>query len=268
MSAAKLLRQPSGLHGDPLAGRLLAAYLVSLALHGLLLFGLTGGWLAGSMRADKAPVYYVDLVHKPVLNPQAGRPEPRAAQAPPAPAPAAPVEKVPVTTSTPAKPPTTVKTPDAKTPAKPADSHVADAVQRLRDEQALQQRLAAMRQNQAVPADVPVGLPDTKGNEAGVTSLVYVQATLQQNWALSPYALADPAKMARLEAWVRITYGKSGRLEGFRFEKESGDPQFDESIKRALVKSQQLPNALPVRLEDVRVIFNLRDLADQAGVRR
>ena len=95
-----------------------------------------------------------------------------------------------------------------------------------------------------------------------MTSLVYVQGTIQQNWALSPYLLADPAKMARIEAWVRITYGKSGRLESFRFEKTSGDPQFDESIKRALVKSQQLPNALPVRLEDVRVVFNLKALAE------
>jgi len=45
-------------------------------------------------------------------------------------------------------------------------------------------------------------------------------------------------------------------------ERPSGDPQFDETIKRALVKSQQLPNGLPVRLEDVRVVFNLRTLAE------
>jgi hypothetical protein len=141
-------------------------------------------------------------------------------------------------------------------------AHVKDALRKLRDEQALQQRLAALRQAQVVPIDTPVGLPNAKGSEAGVTSLVYVQGTIQQNWALSPYLLADPAKMARIEAWVRNTYGKSGRLESFSFDKVSDDPQFDESIKRALVKSRQLPNAVPVRLEDVRVVVNLKALAE------
>jgi hypothetical protein len=89
-----------------------------------------------------------------------------------------------------------------------------------------------------------------------------VQATIQQNWALSPYLLADVRKMARIEAWVRLTYNRQGRLERFSFERVSGDLQFDESIKRALVKSQQLPAALPERLEDVRVIFNLKTLAE------
>lgn len=259
MTVIRLFRPRSGLHADPLAGRLLVAYLISLVLHALLLFGLTGGWLGSTPRPDQTPVYYVDLVHKPVLNPQAGRPEPRAATPkPPAPAPPAP--------SAPAAAPKTAVTskaaPVAKPPARSADSHVQGALQQLRDEQSLQQRLAALRQTQAVPADTPVGLPDAKGTEAGVSPLSYVQATIQQNWALSPYLLADARKMARIEAWVRITYGKSGRLEGFRFEKASGDSKFDDSIKRALVKSQQLPNPLPARLEDVLVVFNLKALAE------
>jgi colicin import membrane protein/protein TonB len=66
--------------------------------------------------------------------------------------------------------------------------------------------------------------------------------------------------MARIEAWVVLTYSKSGRLEGFRFDKESGDLQFDETIRRALVKSQQLPQPLPARMEEVRVIFNLKEM--------
>jgi hypothetical protein len=89
-----------------------------------------------------------------------------------------------------------------------------------------------------------------------VSPLGFVQATIQQNWALSPYLLKDPAKMARIEAWVKVTYSKTGRLERFSFEKESKDPQFDESVKRALIKSQQLNHTLPERLEDQRVIFN------------
>lgn len=255
MSAARLLRPRSGFHSDPLAGRLLVAYLVSLLLHGLLLFGLTGGWMTAAPRPEKPPVYYVDLVHKPVLNPQAGRPEPRMTA--PAPIPPVAAAQTPEKVAVPSK-----AAPATRAPVRSSERHVSDALQKLRDEQALQQKLAALRQSQAVPADVPVGLPDAKGNEAGVTSLVYVQATIQQNWALSPYLLADPAKMANINAWVRITYGRNGRLESYRFEKGSSDPQFDESIKRALAKSKQLPNALPERLEDVLVVFNLKALAE------
>lgn len=258
MTGVRPATQRSGVHADPLAGRLLVAYLVSLVLHALLLFGMTGSWLKSPPRPDKAPVYYVDLVHKPVLNPQAGRPEPRASKPVPPSSVSAPTPAPPPKTTVPVKP-----TPAAKAaPPRSADTHVTDALQKLRDEQALQQRLAALRQSQAVPADIPVGLPDAKGSEAGVSALVYVQATIQQNWALSPYLLSDPAKMARIEAWVRLSYNRSGRLERFSFERESGDPQFDESIKRALVKSQQLPNALPERMEDVRVVFNLKALAE------
>jgi hypothetical protein len=96
--------QRSGVHADPLAGRLLVAYLVSLVLHALLLFGMTGGWLKSASRPDPAPVYYVDLVHKPVLNPQAGRPEPRAAQPVP-PAPGGPPPPAPPPPNPPPRPP-------------------------------------------------------------------------------------------------------------------------------------------------------------------
>lgn len=252
MTAVRLSRPRSGLHADSPARRLLAAYLVSLLLHGLLLLGLTGGWLNSTPRPDQEPVYYVDLVHKPVLNPQAGRPEPRAAtRIPPAPAPTAPAvaPKTAVTQKA---------APAARTPARPADSHVQDALEQLR----LQQRLAALRQTQAVPMDTPVGLPDAKGTEAGVYSETYIREYIRQNWALSPYVLGDAKRMGSIEAWVRLSYNKAGKLLGFRFEKGSGDNQFDESIKRALVKSQQLPVTLPVPLEDRLVIFNLKQLAE------
>jgi outer membrane biosynthesis protein TonB len=246
MTAVRLSR--SARPPDPRFGWLL---LVSLAGHSLLLAVLTADW-PGPPRSDAPPPVIVDLVHKPGMNPQAGRPEPRKV---PAPAPP-PKAALPSRVAPPAK------APPVKAAPRAAAGDVQDALQKLRDEQALQQKLAALRQTQAVPMDTPVGLPDAKGSEAAVTSLVYVQGTIQQNWALSPYLLADPAKMARIEAWVRITYGKSGRMESFRFEKGSGDRQFDESIKRALVKSQQLPSALPVRLEDVRVVFNLKAMAE------
>ena len=240
---------------DPLTRRFFAAYLVSLLLHGLLLFFFTSGWMASAPRSEKSPVYYVDLVHKPVLNPQAGRPEPRPAAALPTPT-AAPAERLPVKKAVPPKP-----APTAKVPPRADDRHVNAALEKLRDEQALRERLALLRRNQAVPAATPVGLPGAKGKEAGVDSLSYIQEFIRQNWALSPYLLSDPRKMAAISAMVRLVYSKGGRLESFRFEKFSGDSQFDESIKRALVKSKQLPQPLPQE-EEILVTFNLKEMAE------
>ena len=72
------LRQISAFHKDPKFGRLL---LVSLLVHGLVWVAFTAD-LFGTKTRPKPPIYYVDLIHKPVLNPQAGRPDPRPAKKP------------------------------------------------------------------------------------------------------------------------------------------------------------------------------------------
>lgn len=256
MTSARLLRPASEVRPGPLAGRLLGPYLVSLLLHALLLIGFAGGWLGSSPRSDSLPVYTVDLVHKPVLNPQAGRPEPRTAS------PAAGAAPNAAKLNLPDK-----HLPAEKPSARAADSHVNEALQKLREEQALQQKFAALRQGQTVPAEIRVGMPNAKGTEEGVDASAYIHSVLQSNWALSSYQLIDSIKAAKIEAWVVLTYSKSGRLEGFRFDKESGDIQFDESIKRALVKSQQLPQPLPARMENIRAIFNLKEMKASMGAR-
>ncbi len=70
------LRQISNFHKDPKFGRVLLA---SLIIHGLVWVAFTAEWFGTSTR-KKPPVYYVDLIHKPVMNPQAGRPDPRPAK--------------------------------------------------------------------------------------------------------------------------------------------------------------------------------------------
>jgi len=179
---------------------------LSLVLHALLLFGLDRrlAW-ESAPRPDQARSTCRPGAQAGV-NPQAGRPEPRAATLETAGARSAAGGKPKTAATVPKSAVASKATPAGKRPPSPAESHVAGALQNLRDEQALQQRLAALRQSHIAVADRGTGrLPDAKGTEAGVSSLVYVQATIQQNWALSPYLLADPAKMARIEAWVRIT---------------------------------------------------------------
>ncbi|MBW2690776.1 MAG: TonB C-terminal domain-containing protein [Deltaproteobacteria bacterium] len=65
---------------------------------------------------------------------------------------------------------------------------------------------------------------------------------------------------SKLQAVATLGYSASGKLVRYRIDTPSGNKQFDDSLKRAIVKSQQLPQPLPKALELV-VIFNLKDMA-------
>ena len=267
------LRQSSDFHKDPKFGRLL---LVSLVVHGLIWAGFAGDWFGSSSRPEP-PVYYVDLIHKPVLNPQAGRPDPRpakkpqaapvkrAAMTPPAPKKQARPEVKPLVKPAPAARPKPVPKPDPR-----QQQQVKSAIDEIRERQAreaerdaLKDKLAKLRESAAAAAtvstDVPIGMPDGTGDEVGVSALAFVQAFIQQNWALSPYLL-DQSRLANIEAKTKLIYAADGRLKSFRIENPSGNAQFDDSLKKAIIKSQQLPQPLPKDLELV-VVFNLKEMA-------
>ena len=267
------LRKSSDFHKDPKFGRLL---LVSLVVHGLIWAGFAGDWFGSSTRPEP-PVYYVDLIHKPVLNPQAGRPDPRpakkpqaapvkrAAMTPPAPKKQARPEIKPLVKPAPAARPKPVPKPDPR-----QQQQVKSAIDEIRERQAreaerdaLKDKLAKLRESAAAAAtvstDVPIGMPDGTGDEVGVSALAFVQAFIQQNWALSPYLL-DQSRLANIEAKTKLIYAADGRLKSFRIENPSGNAQFDDSLKKAIIKSQQLPQPLPKDLELV-VIFNLKEMA-------
>lgn len=266
------LRQINDFHKDPKFGRLLAA---SLVVHVLVWAALVGGWF-GSGTRPKPPVYYVDLIHKPVLNPQAGRPDPRpskqqqaapvkrAAATPPAPKVEARPEVKPLVKPTPATKPKPVPKPAPRqeTRVKSAIDEIRERQAREAERDALKDRLAKLQASAAAPtvaADVPVGMPDGTGDEVGVSALAFVQAFIQQNWALSPYLL-DQSRLANLEAKATLAYSAAGQLVRYRINTPSGNQQFDDSLKKAIIKSQQLPQPLPKELELV-VTFNLKDMA-------
>jgi outer membrane biosynthesis protein TonB len=273
------LRQINAFHKDPKFGRLL---LVSLLVHGLVWLAFTVD-LFGTKTRPKPPVYYVDLIHKPVLNPQAGRPDPRPAKKPKA----AEVKRT-VQTVTPVaqkKPKAAVKPlvkpaktskPKPKPVPKPAvksdtrnEKQVQSALDEIRERQArqsdrdaLKDKLAKLRENvgaATVAADVPVGMPDGTGDEVGISALAFVQAFIQENWALSPYLL-DQSRLRDLEAKATLTYAASGEMIRYRINTPSGNQQFDDSLKRAITKSKQLPQPLPKQL-DLLVTFNLKEMA-------
>src|SRR5512145_3189569 len=86
-------RQLTGYHQDPRFGRMVLA---SLGVH-LAVVLLFSGVLMPRFQRDLRPVYHVDLVNLPVMNPQAGRPDarPEPAKAPAKPAPPEPVKAAP-----------------------------------------------------------------------------------------------------------------------------------------------------------------------------
>lgn len=276
MSVAPL-RQNNAFHNDPKFGRLL---LVSLLVHGLVWVAFTVE-LFGTNTRPKPPIYYVDLIHKPVLNPQAGRPDPRPAKKPQA-APAKPTAQtvVPAVAKKPVKPavkplvkPVQAAKPKAvpkpTTPDKPKykeQSSINEALERVArqaERAALKDKLAKMSASvgaaATVPADVPVGMPDGTGDEVGISALAFVQAFIQQNWALSPYLL-DQSRIADIEAKATLAYSAAGKLVRYRINTPSGNQQFDDSLKKAIIKSQQLPQPLPKDLE-LNVTFNLKNMA-------
>ena len=273
------LRQISAFHKDPKFGRLL---LVSLLVHGLVWVAFTVD-LFGTKTRPKPPVYYVDLIHKPVLNPQAGRPDPRPAKkpkaaevkrtvqtAPPAaqkkPKPAVKPLVKPVQTSKPKPTPKPVPKPAVKSDTR-NEKQVQSALDEIRERQARQAEREAIKDKIAklsagaatVAADVPVGMPDGTGDEVGISALAFVQAFIQQNWALSPYLL-DQSRLRDLEAKATLTYAASGEMIRYRINTPSGNQQFDDSLKRAITKSKQLPQPLPKQL-DLLVTFNLKEMA-------
>lgn len=281
------MHEATAFHRDPKFGRLL---LVSLLVHGLVWLALGTDW-SDSSRRPKPPVYVIDLVHKPVLNPQAGRPEPRAAKAP-QPVGASPAPAVPAVVAEPVKPPVAApKVPPkpeavAITPQKPKalpappaptrpqvevrkEQQLQSALDELRTRQerqserdALKDRIDQLRQSAGaavIPDDVPIGMPDGQGNEVGISALAFVQEEIRQNWALSPYLL-DQSRLANLEARALLSYSASGELVRYRLTAPSGNAQFDDSLKKAIIKSKRLSQPLPKELE-LDVLFNLKDMA-------
>jgi colicin import membrane protein len=251
---------------EPKFGRML---LISMALH-LLVLGLFTG-LPSSIDPVRRPVYYVDLTRLPVADPQAGRPDARPKEVVKKPTPAAKpaTVKKPTADVRPkptAKPVTT--TPPKPTAVKPgiSEADISKKLAKMREEQerkdeiqALKDKLAALaatdtRGEDAAPV-APLGMPDARGDEAGVSTEVWLQAYLKEMWRLSRYQVSN------LDLWckVQIDFSADGRLLNFKFLRESGDVLFDDSVRTAVLKVDKLERA-PGKFWQVEVVFNLKDL--------
>ncbi len=66
---------------------------------------------------------------------------------------------------------------------------------------------------------------------------ISINNKVQQVWVLPPY----DKRNGKLEAIVVLKIARTGHILGFEFEKKSGDDNLDESVARAIRKSDPLP---------------------------
>ncbi len=252
---------------EPKIGRM---FLVSLGFH-LVLFLIFSGVLVFQSERDRRPVYYVDLTKMPVANPQAGRPDAK---------PKTTKKKKPVkkavkkpTKKTAVKKPTTKPKPEIIRPTVPevSDSDIANKLAAMQEKQQkqqeiedLKQKLAALaiddsRDDDLLVSEAPLGMPDGDGDEAGASHLAYLEAYIKAQWSLSRYQVTR----TDLQATVWVLYNKDGHLVDFSLEDASGERIFDESIRTAILKSQQLDFEPGFANQKITITFNLKDLLDR-----
>jgi colicin import membrane protein len=210
---------------------------------------------------------------------KAATPAPAKAAAP-APKPAEPAKSAAVKPS--AAKPEPGKKPDsaaASTPKKAASGKAATeknyqqtlkAMETMREKVRRQQEIDALKEKIAAlgasdtrdgagggAGDAPLGMPDGKGTEAGVSQELWLQTWLKENWSFSRYQ----ASRRDLVATTRITYDAEGNLVSYQFLNKSGDSNFDDSVTKAILKGRQLAFKPGHRFE-VDVEFNLKDLKE------
>jgi colicin import membrane protein len=182
------------------------------------------------------PVTYVDMVTLPVASPQAGTPAPAEEKIAGPPAAPAPVRPPAATMALPAaKPKTKPSLPAKGKTAKPQPAPVEDGrefeermakIERQAEDKRLADVMAHLKKGGGSKA---VGMPGAKGTQAGSDYSAYIQSRLKD-------AFRDviASQTGAPQTLVRITIGTDGRITGYRVEKKSGDPVFDDAVSRAV----------------------------------
>jgi len=252
-------------------------FLVSIVLH-LLLVVLLGGYLIPKYPPVKKPVYFVDLLHKPVAKPRSGRPDAhtvkkkkKIAKKKVKKIAKKKVSKTVVSKTTlPVKKSTTVvkkiqqvqpskKIDSVKTVQPENDSNPLEAIEQMRRKQ----RIAALKQelndlaHDATPTTVPVGIVGGSGAEAGVDFTSWIKTYLSAAWVLPRHYW-----QRGLVGKMLIRFDRNGRLIYHELVSSSGDSFFDASIKRAVQQLQQLPSA-PQRQLELIITFDPKELLNR-----
>jgi colicin import membrane protein len=272
-----------------------ASCLISLLLHiGLVLVAMYAPWHGGAINLDlDKPVYEVELVRMPeqkkaVQVPRTSKPEAgqkkaaRQAKAPikqpsrPAPSTTPRAEPVqiakqdrkPRAAQVPEKPkvaPQETAKPKSREEVKTPEKELEDALQEvsaqaeqeiLSDEEILAQELARLSKEQAAQGVDVQSLgrsSSTRGTESLYGNLI--RERIRTNWRF-PDLGADED----LQATVRIQINEQGQVLDHSLEQSSGNPQFDNSVLRAVARTGNLQAPPNPDLQTIRIEFHLQDL--------
>ena len=116
-----------------------------------------------------------------------------------------------------------------------------------------------------------MGKSGTGGSNRGGTTVEGLQIRLYQieveSWVKSKWAYPTAARNARaLEAVVVLKVKNDGTVQKSWFEKRSNDPVFDQSVQKAIERSNPLPpfpESYRKSYEEIEIIFNLKDLENR-----
>jgi colicin import membrane protein len=105
------------------------------------------------------------------------------------------------------------------------------------------------------------------GAQSGIGIQLYkveVENRIKENWGY-PAAFMDPEKNKSLEALVVVKVSRDGTILTSWFEKASGNAGFDESVRKAIERSNPLPpfpEGYVKTYEEIEINFNLKELEE------
>lgn len=105
------------------------------------------------------------------------------------------------------------------------------------------------------------------GAQSGIAIQLYkveVENRIKENWGY-PAAFMDPEKNKNLEALVVVKVSRDGTILKSWFEKASGNAGFDESVQKAIERSNPLPpfpEGYLKTYEEIEINFNLKELEE------
>jgi len=141
-------------------------------------------------------------------------------------------------------------------------SRIEKQMEQERQEEHLDQALSRLERVEKTKLDK--ALPPF-GAETGIAIRMYqlqVEEWIKDNWAY-PVALADPTSGKNLESVVLVKVQKNGRISKSTFKKRSGSIIFDQSVLKAIERSDPLPpfpNGYRKTSEEFEIRFDLKDL--------
>ena len=241
--------------------------ILSLVFHAGIFFLIL--FVPGSIpsRSIKAVIYEVNLVEMPLDKPSRVTTKPAASKKEiPAKRISKPAEK--------AKPPVIAKRvveverKKEKKPTVASSKLIEQAISKIEEKVEVEKKdhvSQAIARLETQQKAMPVDKPDDIQVEDGIIMRLYqveIANWIKSNWSY-PVALEGPGSKKDLEALVVLSVKNDGKILNSLFKKRSSNPIFDQSVLRAVERSDPLPpfpEGYRKSYDEIEINFNLREL--------